>query len=162
MRFRDSSIHSIEQLCFLEKLEYLILKDNAFTRIPCFKEFENLKYVSMSGCPVSSLRVENCTGCCALEILDCSFTGIATIDKKLFSAFPNMKLLNLSHTGITDISMLDNRFFKKHKNILKIDLTGCEIAKFPRRISVDNRSRFAGVSWKPENVSWRRYLPWNL
>lgn len=159
MGLADRNIRDIERLSFLSDLRTLRIRRNRLTSIPCFNQFRSLKYVNMSYCPITSLSVQNYTDYCSdpsgsigrcntIEVFSCSHSPVDSISEDFFCAFPNLRVLYLNSTRITDISMLDDAFFAKYKNITLIELQNCNITRFPDLISKRNRKKIAGVHWK--------------
>lgn len=151
MDFTDKDIKSIENLSSLKKLEILYLNENAFTRIPCLSQFENLRCLGMWGCPLVSLDVQTCTcpvmcSCPSLEEFNCNFSGARSIPPEFFDAFPGLKRLLLFGSKITDISMFNDQFFEKYRNIEVIDLTLCPVVKSGEELSVGNARKLLAAS----------------
>lgn len=91
---------------------------------------------------------DNISPCKSLNTIRLQNSKIKSIDMKFFNAFPNLEILRLSDTSVSDISIFDDDFFTDHPKIQKIDLTGRTITEFPKKITPENKERFWGVNWR--------------
>lgn len=123
--------------------------------MPKFSDFKSSKFIDLQGCLIEALNAENNTDTDGnivpnrrVETIYLRKSKAKSMKSEFFEAFPNLRILDLADTKITDIRMFDDGFFEKYPDIKEICLLGCEIADFPKIDNEKNKRKLIGVNWR--------------
>lgn len=151
----DEDTETIESLCFLEELSYLSLQETHLTVMPCFNRFKKLCIAELRSSKISCLNAERykdgngiIVPCLGITHVYFDDSLVSEIEEEFFQTFPNLRMLGLANTKITDISMFNDAFFERHSNVRMILVKGCNIKKFSKNISKENKRRFVSLRWE--------------
>ena len=129
-------VRAVGNLTF-HNLNSLDLSDNLLTEVSGrhFGHMPQLAILFLAGNPLTSVFTtftDPHSELHKIHMLDLSRVKMQTVDPSLFALFPNLRSLNLSHSGMEQLQWNSSQIAVT--SLRKLDLRGCVIEEFPRDV----------------------------
>ena len=127
----NCKLTDVQELSLLANLRSLDLSENSLTSLSIeLSLLRSLHWLSLAGNPLgvrlfSDAKLQLSVS--HIQTLDLSRVVIPELNSTVFRVFPDLQVLNLSHSGVSAVAG-DFQIPRLHK----LDLRGCSLSEFPR------------------------------